>query len=48
MSLKYPEIIQGGMGVDVSCYKLANVVSRSGELGIVSGTGMGVVAARRL
>jgi NAD(P)H-dependent flavin oxidoreductase YrpB (nitropropane dioxygenase family) len=43
-----PEIIQGGMGVAVSSWRLANAVSRSGQLGVVSGTGMDTVLARRL
>jgi len=41
-------IIQGGMGVGVSDWKLANAVSRRGHLGVVSGTGLAVVLARRL
>jgi nitronate monooxygenase len=41
-------IIQGGMGVGVSNWRLANTVSRLGQLGVVSGTGVAVVLARRL
>ncbi|MFN8156768.1 MAG: nitronate monooxygenase [Candidatus Nanopelagicales bacterium] len=43
-----PTIIQGGMGVAVSSWKLANKVARAGELGVVSGTGLDIVVARRL
>jgi NAD(P)H-dependent flavin oxidoreductase YrpB (nitropropane dioxygenase family) len=35
MSNRLPTIIQGGMGVAVSGWELANAVSRSGELGVV-------------
>ena len=41
-------IIQGGMGVGVSDWRLARAVSRLGQLGVVSGTGLAVVVARRL
>lgn len=43
-----PLIIQGGMGVGVSGWRLARVVSQSGQLGVVSGTGIDAVLARRL
>ena len=43
-----PRIIQGGMGVGVSDYRLARAVSLAGGLGIVSGTAIGHVLARRL
>ena len=43
-----PQIIQGGMGVAVSNWRLANAVSRSGQLGVVSGTGLDSVLVRRL
>lgn len=43
-----PEIIQGGMGVAISGWQLANAVARKGELGVVSGTILEVVMARRL
>ena len=36
------------MGVAVSDWKLARAVSRSGQLGVVSGTGLATVLARRL
>lgn len=41
-------IIQGGMGVGVSGWKLAQAVSRAGQLGVVSGTALDQVLARRL
>ena len=41
-------IIQGGMGVGVSGWPLAQAVSQLGQLGVVSGTGLAVVLARRL
>lgn len=43
-----PKIIQGGMGVGVSNWKLANAVARLGHLGVVSGTALDTVMARRL
>lgn len=43
-----PQIIQGGMGIGVSSWQLAREVSRNGELGVVSGTALDVVVARRL
>ena len=43
-----PRIIQGGMGVGVSNWKLANVVSSHGQLGVVSGTALDTVFVRRL
>ena len=43
-----PPIIQGGMGVAVSDWRLANAVSRLGQLGVVSGTAIGTVLSRRL
>jgi nitronate monooxygenase len=43
-----PAIIQGGMGVAVSGWCLARAVSRLGQLGVVSGTALAVVLARRL
>jgi NAD(P)H-dependent flavin oxidoreductase YrpB (nitropropane dioxygenase family) len=41
-------IIQGGMGVGVSGWPLARAVAQLGQLGVVSGTGLAVVLARRL
>ncbi len=43
-----PWIIQGGMGVGVSTWRLANAVSSRGQLGVVSGTGLDTVFVRRL
>jgi len=43
-----PTIIQGGMGIGVSHWPLARAVSRRGQLGVVSGTLLDVVFARRL
>jgi NAD(P)H-dependent flavin oxidoreductase YrpB (nitropropane dioxygenase family) len=43
-----PVIIQGGMGVAVSSWRLASAVSSLGHLGVVSGTALDVVLARRL
>lgn len=45
---EYCTIIQGGMGVGVSNWKLAQTVSRSGQLGVVSGTALDQILARRL
>ncbi len=44
----YPVIIQGGMGAGVSSWKLARAVSSTGQLGVVSGTALDVILARRL
>lgn len=43
-----PRLIQGGMGVGVSSWQLARSVSRAGQLGVVSGTALDLVLARRL
>ncbi|MGI8948232.1 MAG: nitronate monooxygenase [Ornithinimicrobium sp.] len=43
-----PVVIQGGMGVAVSSWHLAREVSMSGQMGVVSGTAMDAVLARRL
>ena len=48
MSISLPKIIQGGMGVGVSNWRLAQAVSRIGQMGVVSGTGLDQVLARRL
>ncbi|MGA1248279.1 MAG: nitronate monooxygenase [Candidatus Nanopelagicales bacterium] len=48
ISNRTPIVIQGGMGVAVSSYELAKAVSQAGELGVVSGTGLDQVIARRL
>jgi nitronate monooxygenase len=44
----HPTIIQGGMGAGVSDWRLANAVSRQGQLGVVSGTALEQIMARRL
>lgn len=46
--MDFPTIIQGGMGVGVSGWPLANAVSRLGHLGVVSGAVLEVVMLRRL
>ena len=43
-----PALIQGGMGVAVSSWSLARAVSAAGQLGVVSGTALDAVLARRL
>ena len=43
-----PRIIQGGMGVGVSNWRLARAVSRAGELGVVSATAVDTLLVRRL
>jgi nitronate monooxygenase len=45
---EYPVIIQGGMGAGVSNWRLAQAVSRLGQLGMVSGTALDQILARRL
>jgi len=46
--MAHPRIIQGGMGVAVSGWALARAVSKQGQLGVVSGTALGHILARRL
>jgi nitronate monooxygenase len=43
-----PRVIQGGMGVAVSNWRLANAVARAGQLGVVSCTVLDTVVVRRL
>ena len=43
-----PAIIQGGMGAGVSSWRLARAVSERGQLGVVSGTALDQILARRL
>ncbi len=43
-----PEIIQGGMGAGVSNWELAKTVAKAGQLGVVSGTALDLICARRL
>ncbi len=47
-SAALPCIIQGGMGIGVSSWGLARAVASAGQLGVVSGTGLDSVFARRL
>lgn len=48
MTKTLPQIIQGGMGVAVSDWKLAKAVSSHGGMGVVSGTAIDAVFIRRL
>lgn len=43
-----PRLIQGGMGVGVSNWRLARAVSSQGQLGVVSGTALDQMLVRRL
>ena len=43
-----PRIIQGGMGIAVSSWRLARRVAQLGEFGVVSGTGIDTVVVREL
>jgi nitronate monooxygenase len=47
-TMSQPLIIQGGMGAGVSDWKLARAVSLTGQLGVVSGTAVASILARRL
>ncbi len=44
----HPQIVQGGMGVGVSGWRLARAVATAGQLGVVSGTALDVTLARHL
>ncbi|HEY1900893.1 MAG TPA: nitronate monooxygenase [Terracidiphilus sp.] len=46
--VQFPKIIQGGMGVGVSNWRLAQTVSKLGQLGVVSGTALDQLFVRRL
>lgn len=46
--MQLPMIIQGGMGAGVSGWPLARAVSRTGNLGVVAGTAIATIFARRL
>lgn len=46
--MNHPRIIQGGMGAGVSDWRLAGAVSRQGAMGVVSGTALDTILARRL
>lgn len=48
METKHPVIVQGGMGAGVSNWRLARAVSQLGQLGVVSGTALDHILARRL
>lgn len=43
-----PLLIQGGMGIGVSNWRLAREVSRTGQLGVISGIALDNILARRL
>jgi NAD(P)H-dependent flavin oxidoreductase YrpB (nitropropane dioxygenase family) len=47
-SFVLPELLQGGMGVGVSSWRLASAVALCGQLGVVSGTGLDTLFVRRL
>jgi NAD(P)H-dependent flavin oxidoreductase YrpB (nitropropane dioxygenase family) len=44
----HPAIIQGGMGIGVSNWRLARAVSQEGQLGVVSATALDSLLVRRL
>lgn len=44
----HPIVIQGGMGAGISNWRLARAVSELGQLGVVSGTALDQILARRL
>jgi len=44
----HPQIIQGGLGAGISNWRLAKAVSQTGNLGVVSGTALDSILARRL
>ena len=46
--MQLPNVIQGGMGAAISDWRLARAVSTHGALGVVSGTALDEVLARRL
>ncbi|MEI6404712.1 MAG: nitronate monooxygenase [Actinomycetes bacterium] len=46
--LGLPPIIQGGMGAAVSSWYLAKTVASDGQMGVVSGTALETIVARRL
>lgn len=46
--MRLPAIIQGGMGVGVSGWRLARAVAATGQLGVVSGVALDTLMARRL
>jgi len=48
LPLPLPPIIQGGMGIGVSNWRLARAVAAAGQLGVVSGTALNTLLIRRL
>ncbi len=48
LTRRLPWLIQGGMGIAVSDWRLARSVSMAGQLGVVSGTAIDAVFVRRL
>jgi nitronate monooxygenase len=46
--MRWPRVIQGGMGVGISNWRLARAVSEAGHLGVVSGTALDQLLSRRL
>ena len=46
--MTHPRIIQGGMGAGISDWRLARAVAAAGQLGVVSGTALDSILARRL
>ena len=48
MTTDLPILIQGGMGAAVSDWRLARAVGSTGNLGVVSGTGLDTLIVRRL
>jgi len=48
MKLPTPKIIQGGMGIHVSSWKLAKAVAKTGQMGVVSGTAIDTIVSRVL
>ncbi len=46
--MELPIIIQGGMGAGISSWRLARAVAQHGQMGVVSGTALDVILARRL
>ncbi|GBE58065.1 nitronate monooxygenase [bacterium BMS3Abin01] len=47
-TMKFPQIIQGGMGAGVSGWRLVHAVSSRGHIGVVSGIALDLILARRL
>ena len=46
--IHHPVLIQGGMGAAISDWRLAQAVSLTGQLGVVSSTALDTILARRL